>query len=143
MLGMRNYPQEYIDACRSRVDSDLTAYRSFVASTRSQRAASKAFEATFFNNMMLLLDTFFVHRLRTVEGKDGNPLNEVRVMCDSMLHNNSIMSPDKTIKLSPERSILKYRVGDEIKMNEDDFLLLSKAFFAEIESKYLQSSKNR
>ena len=60
-----------------------------------------------------------------------------------MLHNNNIMSADKTIKLSPERSVLKYQIGDEIKMNEDDFLLLSKAFFAEIESKYLKPAKAR
>jgi hypothetical protein len=32
---------------------------------------------------------------------------------------------------------------DEIKLNEEDFLLMSKAFFVEIESKHLESSKTR
>jgi hypothetical protein len=73
----------------------------------------EAFEATFFNNMVLLLDYLFVHRLRTVEGKDGNPLNEVRILCNSMLLNDNIMTADKSIKLSPEGSVLKYRVGDK------------------------------
>ena len=54
-----------------------------------------------------------------------------------MMHNNNIMCADNTIKLNPAKSVLKYQTGDEIKLNEEDFLLISKAFFAEIENKYL------
>jgi hypothetical protein len=86
---------------------------------------------------VLILDALFVHRTRAIEKKDGNPLNEVRIMCNSMLHNNSIMCADNTIRLNPTKSVLKYQVGDEIKLNEADFLLIFKAFFAEIENKYL------
>ena len=99
--------------------------------------ATEAFEATFFNNMVLILDHLFVNRLRTIEGKDGNPLNEVRVMSESMLNCKNTLTPDKSIKLSPTKSVLKYDVGDEIKLNEQDFLRLSEAFFAEIERKYV------
>lgn len=151
MLGMKNYPKEYIDARRSKVDADLAAYRKLMAITKNLSAANKtaieAFEITFFNNMVLMLDYFFVHRLTGIEGKDGNPLNEVRVLCDSMLgssparqiyrHGNNIMTMNKSIKLSPEKSALKYRAGDEIKVHEADFVLISKAFFAEIEQGYL------
>lgn len=150
MLGMKTYPQEYIDGCRSKVESDIAAYRKLVAAAKLQPASDKslqASEATFFNNMVLMLDYFFVHRLTGIEGKDGNPLNEVRVLCDSLLgsspsrqlyrHGSNIMTADKSIKLSPEKSVLKYQAGDEIKLNEADFLRLSKAFFAEIERKYL------
>jgi len=149
MLGMRNYTHEYIDACRSRVDSDLSAYRNLVAAAKptSDKALS-SFESTFFNNILLILDYLFVHRLASSDGKDGNPLNEVRVMCDSLLNNNNIMTSgtvskasqmrfNKAIKLSPEKSVLKYQVGDEIRLNESDFLLISKAFFDELERKYL------
>lgn len=54
-----------------------------------------------------------------------------------MLGNDGIMAADRTIKLDPAKSLLGYQVGDQIKLNEGDFLLLSKAFFAEIENKYL------
>ena len=46
--------------------------------------------------------------------KDGNPLNEVRVLRNSMLNNNNIVCADNTIKLNPATSVLKYKVGDEI-----------------------------
>ncbi len=98
MLGMKNYTKKYIDECRSKVDVGLSAYEKLVAAAKSHPASVRAletFEATFFNNMVLMLDYFFVHRLSGIDGKDGNPLNEVKI------------------------------------------LLLSKAFFAEIQSKYL------
>ena len=142
MLGMKTYTPDYIDACRARVDADLRAYRKQVG-----KAPSKEFEARFFNDQVLLLDYMFVHRLRGIEGKDGNPLNEVRVLCDSILLNQGKLQVDKLpgwpnsagagIKLPSEKSLLKLKVGDEVKLTEADFVRLSKAFFAEIEKKYL------
>lgn len=39
--------------------------------------------------------------------------------------------------LSADTSVSKQHAGDEIKLNEAEFVFLSKAFFAEIETKYL------
>lgn len=90
MLGVRTYTRDYIKDCRARVDRDLSTYRKLVAGARKQapgyRAvtpAIRAFEARFFNNMVLVLNEIFVHRLRTVEGKTGNPLNEVATQCST------------------------------------------------------------
>lgn len=70
--------------------------------------------------------------------KDGNPLNEVRMICNSILLNHGVMFADKTIKFNPAKSILKLQVGDEIKLTESDFVHLFAAFFAEIETKFVQ-----
>jgi hypothetical protein len=134
MLGMKSYPQIYIDACRARVDAQVATYRKMVASGDVQ----ESFESVFFNNMVVVLDSYFTHRLRGVEGKDGNPLNEVRVLTSSMLENNDTMAAENTIKMSPATSVLGYKVGDPIRVTEQDFVRLAEAFFAGIESKFAE-----
>ncbi len=48
------------------------------ASDKKLKAALEPFETLFFNNLTLVLDRYFVHRLAgpNYEGKNGNPLNE-------------------------------------------------------------------
>lgn len=101
--------------CRLRVNSQVSAYQKLLTSVRNQmgknetqlNAAIESFDPLFYNNMVIILDAFFVHRARAIEKKDGNPLNEVRVICNSMMHNNNIMCTDNTMKLNPARSVLK------------------------------------
>ena len=52
------------------------------------------------------------------------------------------MRADNIIKLNPDKSVLKYRSGEEIKLSEAQFVSLSRAFFDEIEKKYLQDSRH-
>ena len=141
MLGMKKYPKAYIAACRARVEANLRAYRREVG-----RTASKEFENRFFNDQVLLLDYMFVHRLSGIEGKDGNPLNEVRVLCNSILLNGGKLQVERlpgwpqsavaSLTLPPEKSLLKLRDGDEVKLSEADFARLSAAFFAELEKRF-------
>jgi hypothetical protein len=145
MLSVNKYTQEYVDQCRHRVNLQVSTYRSVVETasghdktkTPSLDAAIGSFEHQFFNTMVLVLDYLFVHRTRALEKKDGNALNEVRVICDSLTHNDGLMCADNSIKLDPAKSILKFQFGDEIRLNETDFQLLSDAFFAELERKYM------
>ena len=144
MLSMNKYDQSYIDACRASVERQITAYDGL---TKVARDLSKdgeapldeaiaAFEPLFFNNMVLVLDALFCHRSRTMEGKDGNPLNEVRVLASSIMANDGLLVVEKSIKLRPDTSLLHYAAGDPIVLNESDFLRLSDAFFAEIERRF-------
>ncbi|MDX1998771.1 MAG: hypothetical protein SF066_13735 [Thermoanaerobaculia bacterium] len=128
MLGVKTYPQDYIDRCRVRFEAAVADF--------DDAAARPGLEVPYFNHWVLILDYCFVHRLRTVEGKDGNPLNEVRVLCSSLLENEGKFRPLDNIKLRPEASILKYRAGDEIRIRRDDFVSLASAFLAEIERKF-------
>jgi hypothetical protein len=147
MLGMPNYPQEYIDACRSKVDSDVAAYSNFVSAAGGPAAEAGSFETAYFTNLVLLLDYLFVHRLAGPEGKDGNPLNEVRMLCNSILNSRpavqqyggksaGVMVPEKTIKYSDEKSVLGYQIGDEIQINKEQFERIPKAFFDELQRKF-------
>lgn len=135
MLGVNSYPKDYVDRCRRHVARQLETYEA-VAAKMKDKAALAAFEQQLFNNMVLVLDELFLHRLRGKEGKDGNPLNEVRVMTAAVAANNGVMTSDSTIKLDPAKTVLGYHVGDELRISADDFARLAEAFFAEIELRY-------
>jgi hypothetical protein len=92
MLCVNSYDRNYINECRSRIATRVSAYQRLVSAARTAAGASQAqiasaiaaFEPVFFSGMVFVLDGYFVHRSRTIEGKDGNPLNEVRVLYESM-----------------------------------------------------------
>ena len=66
---------------------------------------------------------------------------------NSILYNKGKLQIDKlpgwpnsaggSMKLPPEKSVLKLKAGDDVKLSEADFVRLSEAFFAEIEKRYL------
>ncbi len=99
---------------------------------------SRPFESLFFNNMVLVLDRPFVHRVRMVAGKDGNPLNEVELLCDSLMNNGGVLRGNNVLKLVPEESVTKIEIGDPIRLRAGDFERLAAAFFAELGQKFLQ-----
>ena len=77
MLGSGPTAKGYIDACRSRVNADVAAYRKVAAAAKKQAAA---FKATFFNNLVLALDHSFVHRFAH-EGAARGRRGSERVPC--------------------------------------------------------------
>jgi len=130
MLFMSTFPQEYVEACRARVRSDADAF--------AKSGAPTELEPVFFRNLLLALEASFVHRGRGIEGKDGNPLNEVRVLCNSVLLHDGVMTAEKSIRLDPARSVLGIAYGEQVALDGASFARLSDAFFTELEGKFLE-----
>jgi hypothetical protein len=87
--------------------------------------------------MVLVLDRYFVHRLRQVTGKDANPLNEVELLVDSLMNNGGVLRVSNVIKWIPDQTVLKLKVGDTIQLTAPDFGRLSAAFFADLKRTFV------
>ncbi|MGY1854823.1 hypothetical protein ACI795_00365 [Modestobacter sp. SYSU DS0290] len=133
-MSHSSYSQDHIDARRAAVDARVAAWRRLVAAV-GDHAALDEFEPVFFNDLVLVLEGSFVHRGRDVEG-DGNALSEVRILAASLLGGGRVLA-DRNLRCPPGHSVLGLRVGDEIALREADFIALAKAFFAELEARYL------
>lgn len=137
MLGRKTYTREEIDTAKATVDSQVRAYRKLAKTVDAEaKAALEAFEPLFFNNMVLVLDRHFVHRVRMVTGKDANPLNEVELLTESLLGGGGVLRGNNVIKWVPDQTVLKLDVGDRIALTAKQFDELAKAFFAELEARF-------
>jgi hypothetical protein len=113
MLSVNSYTKDCIDECRAKVDQQISSYARLFATSRKHadtgnaalKSAIACSSLIFFNHMILALDNYLLH---------SSPLNEVRVLCNSVRTNNGRLWFDKTIKLDPAKSILGFKVGDEI-----------------------------
>jgi hypothetical protein len=140
-VRMKVYDANYVASCRDAIERNLQLYDSQVGSR-----PDADFEASFFNTQIMLLDYMFVHRLSGIEGKDGNPLNEVRVLCNSLLFNRGKLQIDKLpgwpnsavsgLKLPADRSILGLTPGQQVQISRDEFIRLSQEFFRELQKRY-------
>ena len=128
MLGRTSYPQAYVASVRARFAGLLKGF--------DKAKPAEPFATDTLLDMVLFLELAFVHRVRGNEGKDGNPLNEVRMIAMSVLEFASVMSPDKTIKWNAEKSITGLALGDKIALTRKQVGDLGEGFFGEIEKRY-------
>jgi hypothetical protein len=146
MLGRKSYTPQELDDARTAMDRQLAAYDALVealdgaTSDPKVAAALAEFEPLFAENLTLALDRRFVHRLRAVTGKDGNPLNEVELMAESLMNNHGVLRGNNVIKLKREESVLKIGVGEPIRLGAAEFRRLSRAFLDQIEAKFVEAA---
>ena len=110
MLAVTSYPEVYVQLTTAKVDEQLAAYAALVAAVKGNAkagAALAAFAPGYFNTMLLALDHHFMHRMRGAEGKDGNPLNEVRMLSDSIMEHDGVLKDNRTIKYKAEKAAPK------------------------------------
>jgi hypothetical protein len=137
MLASNTYDKSEVQACRRQMQAQLQVYGQLLAAQGGADAAAvAAFEALFFKHLVLALDRCFVHRTRGLEKKDGNPLNEVRMLCAAITAGQATLQADPTIRYDAARSVLKLKIGDEIRISLAGFQALSEAYFDDIVRKF-------
>jgi hypothetical protein len=132
MLGRKDFTGEEIEAALTAVREQLATFRAIEDGERD----TDALEPVFFNAAALALDRRFVHRLRTVTGKAGTPLNELELVADALMNNGGVFRTGKVISYRPERSVLGFEAGDRVELTADAFERLAKGVFAELSEKF-------
>ncbi|GAB2769038.1 hypothetical protein ACXR8F_13730 [Terrabacter sp. AAH1] len=143
MLGTKEYEPDYVDACRSRVESQVAMFREVAQAARDHgdadvsalEGALESLEYEYFNNMLIVLEGCFIHRLSAAEGQTGKALHEVRVLARSLVENGGTVLADPELALDPEHTVLGLSAGDPITLTLHQFRRISDAFFREIQSK--------
>src|SRR5690348_8364091 len=131
MLGRKDFTKDEIAKGRAAVERQLEA---FDALPEPARAALQ--QAGQFNDLALALDRRYVHRLRSVTGKDGTPLNELEIIVESLLNNGGELKAINVIKYVPQDAVVGMKPGDRIRLSRDDFARLSAGVFDELDAKY-------
>jgi hypothetical protein len=139
MLAVTSYPEVYVQLTAAKVEEQLAAYAALAAAVKGNakaEAALAAFAPGYFNSMLLALDHHFMHRMRGAEGKDGNPINEVRMLVDSIMENDGVLRENKTIKYKAEKAVAGISVGETVALDAETFERLAKAYVAEIGKRF-------
>ncbi|MBS1861025.1 MAG: hypothetical protein JSS68_04865 [Actinobacteria bacterium] len=124
MLLRTGYDRHYVAACRESVGAAVEELRRVGAGSAA------------WNQLVAALDRWFSLRNPKVEGRDGNPINEVRVLAESVTERGAVMTVPRGIKLAPDSSVLGFAEGEEISLDGDAFERLFDAFLAEVEEKF-------
>ena len=136
MLMRGDYPTEYVDAVRAMVAANVASY------TALGLPEGHDFERGYVHQLLLALDSYFTHRGRGQEGKDGNPLNELRMITDSLQGNDGhgpiapLLATNSTIRYKPESSVLGLAIGDPLDLSVAEYHRLAVAFLDELEKRF-------
>lgn len=139
MLAVTSYSEVYVQLTAAKVEEQLASFAALAAAVKGNakaEAALAAFAPGYFNSMLLALDHHFMHRMRGAEGKDGNPLNEVRMLSDSIMEHDGVLRENKTIKYKADKAVAGFAVGETIALDAERFEKLAKAYVEELGKRF-------
>jgi len=134
MPAVKIYPRPYINKCRAIIADQLAAFRELKAHAKSGEMWH--FEPVFFDDLVIILDAMFANRAQSMEGTKDNPMNEVRLLAESLLLNDGILGVSTIIKQDASKSVLGVRTGEVVKVREADFERLAEAYFSAIDATF-------
>ncbi len=132
MPGRNTYTSDEIESCRDNCDSLLAAWA-------ANDVEDTTLESLVFGQAVVVLHTWFGHRAPDLEGDDANPMNEVRVIADSIVDNDAVLRVQGPITWVTERTVLRLAVGDPVELTANGFERLAAAYIAAIEATYPES----
>ena len=139
MLAVTSYPLAHIDTGRARLADQVARFRALGLASRAagvDEATVEAVEGDYASTLVVALDAWFAHRMRGLEGTDGNPANEVRVLAASLVEHGAVFTPEPPIRLDPAATVLGLEPGDPVRLTLDEVERLGAAYFDEIAARY-------
>ncbi len=144
MAGMHDYDdseQDYVDACRSRSETQVAMFREVAQAARDHgdadvellEGALESLEYEYVNNMVIVLEGYVGQWSRALVGR-GGAVDEVRAIVRSLMENGGTYVADPETSLDPTRTVLRLAPGDPIRLTLYQYGRLSDAFFRAIES---------
>ena len=125
MLGRRTFGDEEQARAREWFEETLRAARD--VHTIGERRASEG--------ILLALDRWFVHRVRSVAGEDTNPLTEIVLVVEAILA-DGVLRDQPPIMYDRARSVLANPMGQHLTLTFDDVERLGRAFLDAIAERY-------
>ena len=93
VLARQSYTQEELDHAKAAIKQQMAAHKALANTAASATADTKLSAA----------------------------LNEVEMLCDSLMNNDGILRAGNVIKLIPEESVVKLRIGERIRLTAEGF----------------------
>lgn len=129
MLAVSRYAPEYVERCRNTFHATIAACGKGLSSTKGEPLVTC--------QLIVALEGWFAQRTRGMEGKDGNPMNEVRLLASSITHHGGVLTIEKGLRLTADSSVLGLAPGDVIAPSLHDLAHLVDAFLDAIERTYV------
>ena len=130
MTDRTTYTPDELEACRDAADGLLAAWQ-------ANDIEDETLENLVFGQAVVALDAWFAHRSHQIEGSDGNPMNEVRALADSMIANDGVLRVPDHVRWEAGRTVLHLAVGDEVVVTADTYERLVSAYLAAVAERFV------